>query len=189
MRTSARAEPLVTELIRGGWLRYIRTYNAVSIGETTELGEFLFGSERSGLGRYPEVLADLQGGRCFYCQRPLHSAVDVDHLSFPGRVIRSISHTTSYWPIRSAIVPKPNYLPAEPHLCRWLDRNRSQADELADRFSDLGVVHDLTASVRVAEWAYSQEATTGGRVWVGGRELAVLSAAWPDLFAGSAGRA
>ena len=83
---------------------------------------------------------------------------------------------------------KADYLAAEVHLGHWLDRDRMHADELASRFNRAGVVHDLAASVRIAEWAYSQEARIGGRVWSRGRELVALSDAWPDLFSGLPGR-
>jgi hypothetical protein len=37
---------LLTELVRAAWLQYIRKYNAQALGSTTDLSEFLFGSER-----------------------------------------------------------------------------------------------------------------------------------------------
>src|ERR1035438_8085058 len=37
------------------------------MGETTDLNEFLFGSERNNLAVVRPVLLDLPRGRCFYC--------------------------------------------------------------------------------------------------------------------------
>ena len=79
---------------------------------------------------------------------------------------------------------KSDYLAADDHLSHWLDRNRVHGNELGRRFNEVGVVHDLTASVRIAEWAYAQEAVTGGRVWSRGREFVSLSSSWSDLFLG-----
>ena len=174
---------LITELIRGAWLRYVRTYNAVSIGEASELTEFLFGSERTGLQRYPALLTDLQDGRCFYCAAPLHSSVAVDHFIPWSRYPVDLGH--NFVLAHAACnTSKADYLAAKDHLDHWLDRNGVYGDELVRRFNKAGVVHDVIASVRIAEWAYSQEARAGGPVWSSERELMSLSSAWPDLFAG-----
>jgi hypothetical protein len=174
---------LITELIRGAWLRYVRTYNAVSIGETSELGEFLFGSERTGLQRYPALLSDVQHGRCFYCTGPLHSAIAVDHFVPWSRYPVDLGHNfvLAHATCNSS---KADYLAADDHLGHWLDRNRMLGDELGRRFNEVGVVHDVITSVRIAEWAYAQEALTGGRVWNRGRELVSLSSSWSSLFLG-----
>ncbi len=56
---------------------------------------------------------------------------------------------------------KADYLAAQDHLSHWLDRNLVYRDELVHRFNEVGVVHDVTASVRIAEWAYSQRGARG----------------------------
>jgi hypothetical protein len=172
---------LVIELIRGAWLRYVRNYNGVSIGEVSELGEFLFGSERSGLQNYPVLLADLQDGRCFYCSKLLHNLLEVDHFVPWSRYPVDLGHNfVLAHPACNR--SKADYLAALDHLGRWLERNRVVGDELVNRFDKVGAVHDLNASVRIAEWAYGQEAHIGGRVWSHGKELVSLSSTWPDLF-------
>lgn len=40
---------LVTELVRAGWLRYVRKHNASLLGDARDLSSFLFGSERGDL--------------------------------------------------------------------------------------------------------------------------------------------
>jgi hypothetical protein len=37
---------LVSDQVRGAWLRYVRRQNLGLLGETADLNEFLFGSER-----------------------------------------------------------------------------------------------------------------------------------------------
>jgi hypothetical protein len=174
---------LITELIRAAWLRYIRTYNAASIGEASELSEFLFGSERSGLQRYPGLLTDLQEGRCFYCAVPLHKEIAVDHFVPWSRYPVDLGHNFVL-AHAGCNGRKGDYLAAQDHLGHWLDRNRAYGDELGRRFNEIGAVHDLNASVRIAEWAYSQEARAGGRVWFRNRELVALSSSWTELFTG-----
>jgi hypothetical protein len=146
------------------------------------LGEFLFGSERSGLQRYPAIISDLQDGRCFYCTGPLQqSAMAVDHFIPWSRYPVDLGHnfllTHSGCNGRKA-----DYLAAETHLARWLGRNRVFGLELGRRFDHAGIVHDWPASVQIACWAYSQEARTGGRVWLRGGELRPLSQGWGELF-------
>lgn len=58
---------LISDLVQGAWVRYVRQQNLALIGETADLHEFLFGSERNNLAVVRPVLLDLQHGRCFYC--------------------------------------------------------------------------------------------------------------------------
>ena len=60
---------LISDLVQGAWVRYVRQQNLTLIGETADLHEFLFGSERNSLAMVRPVLLDLQHGRCFYCNR------------------------------------------------------------------------------------------------------------------------
>jgi hypothetical protein len=58
----------------------VRQQNLHPTGETTDLNEFLFGSERNNLAPVRPVLMDLQRGRCFYCGRGITAATaQVDH--------------------------------------------------------------------------------------------------------------
>ncbi len=40
---------LISDLVRGSWVRYVRQQNLGVLGETADLNEFLFGSERNNL--------------------------------------------------------------------------------------------------------------------------------------------
>lgn len=71
---------LISDLVQGAWVRYVRRQNLTLIGETTDLHEFLFGSERNNLVTVRPVLLDLQHGRCFYCNRGVvGETTQVDH--------------------------------------------------------------------------------------------------------------
>ena len=84
-----RFHALITELIRGAWLQYVRKYNAVALGSTSDLAEFLFGSDRADVMALRPVLRDIQHGKCFYCPRELGgSTQDISITSFPGLAIR-----------------------------------------------------------------------------------------------------
>jgi hypothetical protein len=41
---------LISDLVRGAWARYVRQNNLDLLGETADLNEFLFGSERMPYG-------------------------------------------------------------------------------------------------------------------------------------------
>ena len=40
---------LISDLVQGAWVRYVRQQNLTLIGETADLHEFLFGSERNSM--------------------------------------------------------------------------------------------------------------------------------------------
>jgi len=54
--------PLITDLVRSAWIQYVRKYNQSALGSTTDLGDFLFGSERGRVALLRPVLMDLQCG-------------------------------------------------------------------------------------------------------------------------------
>jgi hypothetical protein len=47
---------LISDLVRGAWLRNVRQQNLDVVGESTDLTEFLFGSERANLAVVRGVL-------------------------------------------------------------------------------------------------------------------------------------
>ena len=64
---------LTSDLVRGAWVRYVRRQNLDILGETADLNEFQFASERANLAGIRPVLMDFQRG-CFYCGCRLTSA-------------------------------------------------------------------------------------------------------------------
>jgi 5-methylcytosine-specific restriction endonuclease McrA len=58
----------------------VRQQNLEVLGETADLNEFLFGSERGALAVVRPVLIEVRRGQCFYCHAPLTpAATHVDH--------------------------------------------------------------------------------------------------------------
>jgi 5-methylcytosine-specific restriction endonuclease McrA len=71
----------------------VRQQNLEVLGETADLNEFLFGSERAALAVVRPVLLDIQRGRCFYCQAPLTpAATHVDHFIAWARYPVDLGH-------------------------------------------------------------------------------------------------
>jgi hypothetical protein len=84
--------PLILDLVRGAWLRFVRNQNAGVLGEHAELGGFLFGTGRVSLAVYVPILQELQRGNCFYCGRMVRADVDVDHFIPWARYPVDLSH-------------------------------------------------------------------------------------------------
>ena len=96
---------VVQALVQSAWLSFVQRLplNRTVLGSTTDLADFLFGCERSGLRVIAEGLLDLQKRRCFYCGGVISDAGAPWTTSFRGRAIRSISDTTSCWRTDPAI--------------------------------------------------------------------------------------
>ena len=102
---------------------------STSSNSTSELRHFLFGTSRSDLSRYREILADVQEGRCFYCNRRLNDSAAVDHFIPWRRYPLDLGHNfvLAHGSCNSS---KSDRLAALPHLRRWHERNASGLYEL-----------------------------------------------------------
>jgi len=137
---------LISDLVRGAWLRYVRQQNLDVLGETADLNEFLLGSERNNLGAIRPVMMDLQHGRCFYCRGELAIATaHVDHFIAWSRYPTDLGHNFVLADGRCNN-KKRDRLPACEHLARWTERNTKYGSQIADEMRGRGVVADLTAS-------------------------------------------
>lgn len=170
---------LVTDLVRESWARYIRRFNHSILGTTTDLHEFLFGTDRVSLSDYIPILWDLQKGSCFYCGQVLRqSSTDVDHF-IPWAIYPfDLGHNFVLAHERPCNSKKADMLAASDHLNKWAERNVVLRDELSLRFDSAHVVHNLHVSTRIAQWAYQQTFATKGLTWKAGNELVHLPVDW-----------
>ena len=124
--------PLITALVHGAWVQYVRRCNREAMGSTTDLAEFLFGSERSALTLLRPALVDLQGGRCFYCDGPVRAGGHVDHFVPWSRYPTDLGHNlvVAHDSYNSA---KGSMLAAEEHLARWMERNKAHSAVIEGR--------------------------------------------------------
>ena len=148
---------LVTDLVRGAWLRRVRLYNSRMLDDMSDLHEFLFGGERMHLGPVRPILMDLQHGRCFYCAGSLRNAGDVDHFIAWSRYPVDLGHNFVL-AHSTCNASKGDHLAAVAHLARWAERNHDYGDQLTGALEAIDVPGDPTTSTRVAAWAYSQNA-------------------------------
>lgn len=72
----SRLHGLMRPFVQQEWLRMVARCNAM---EESQLQDFLFGANRLALKDVVKPLAELQKGRCFYCDGQLGSARHVDH--------------------------------------------------------------------------------------------------------------
>jgi hypothetical protein len=169
---------LVADLVKGAWARYVRRFNLDLLGESADLQEFLFGSERSSLAVLVPVLNEIQEGTCFYCSGPLkEQAAHVDHSIPWSRYPVDLGH--NFVLVHGGCNgKKSDRLASSGHLDRWVMRLERHASRLASRFEQDGIICDLRSSLRIANWAYTQTFDCQGLTWLRGDELVPLQPGW-----------
>lgn len=171
---------LIGDLVRGAWVRFIRgtKQNQDVLGTTVDLYEFLFGSDRTGLSVMVPILTEIQKGSCVYCHKSMAGRIaHVDHFIPWSRYPVDLGHNfvLSHDTCNSA---KSDHIAAARHLDAWVERNDRWNTELASAFRDRGVQHDLSTTLRIADWTYSQIAMAHGLTWEKGRTMVPLSGDW-----------
>jgi len=168
--------------VRGAWIRYMRRQNLDVLGETADLNEFLFGSERAALAVVRPVLLDIQQGRCFYCRASLTpAATHVDHFIAWARYPVDLGHNFVLADSRCN-KHKRDRLPAYDHLAAWVERNARFGEEITSELERRGVVDELASWNRVTWWAYSQTEGVGVLTWLRADEMVPLPATWRSVF-------
>lgn len=110
-----RFYPLVRNLIEGAWANYIRSQNVAVLGHTSDLGAFLFGSERADLEAYRPLVREIQEDMCLYCGQAVRDKGEIDHFipwsKYPADLGQNmvLSH-------RTCNASKSDLLAAERHL-------------------------------------------------------------------------
>ncbi len=171
---------LVTDLVRGAWVRYIRRQNQDVLGSPSDLDQFLFGSERAPLAVYLPILREVQEARCFYCQREVKAGDErahVDHFVPWSRYPVDLGHNFVL-AHGSCNLAKADYLAASEHLARWAERNRTAGPFLGQRFTEAKIVHDEEGSRCIVRWAYQQASAVRAMTWIKGDRLEPLPGNW-----------
>jgi hypothetical protein len=177
-----RFHPLLQDLVHGAWVRFLRSIpeNRALVGEANELEEFLFGSDRASLAAFHPILRDVQAGRCFYCERPAGRQAAVDHFVPWSRYAMDLGHNFVLADAECNARKKDRLVSVD-HLGRWCERNAERGGELAVRFDEKGLLHDLPASLQITRWAYAQAEDAGAQVWARRDELVALDPGWRSL--------
>ena len=175
---------LIQALVQMAWLSFVQRLpaNRLVLGSTIDLADFLFGSERSALSAVVGGLRDLQNDECFYCSERLDRDFEVDHFIPWSRYPRDLGHNFVL-AHGSCNHDKRDMLAAPSHLIRWVERNDDHSPMLQQIFDEARFLHDLDASLTVAQWAYETAENAGALVWLRKRgQTAKLSGGWQHLF-------
>ncbi len=173
---------LISDLVRNAWARFVRQRNLKILGESADLEEFLFGSERASLAAVRPVLLDLQHGKCFYCNASLRPATaEVDHFIAWSRYPVDLGHNFVLAD-RKCNQHKRDLLPAVSHLANWTERNDRYGGQINAALEEKGIVTQLAASNQVARWAYTEAEEASALTWLQKDKMIVLDAGWRGLF-------
>ena len=173
---------LISDLVRGAWVRFVRQQNLDILGETADLNEFLFGSERAALAAVRPVLMDIQHGACFYCGSGLTPMnTQVDHFVAWARYPVDLGHNFVLADGKCN-GKKRDRLPACDHLATWTERNTRFGEQIGRALKERGIISELAASNRVVQWAYEQTEAAGGLTWLRGDEMLALDSGWRNLL-------
>ena len=170
---------LVLRLVRGRWLERVRTVksNQPIIGAEADLEGFLFGTGRKALDGFRDVLREVDGLNCFYCDRRMNGVPEVDHFISWSRYPIDLGHNfvLAHPACNNG---KRDFLADLRHLQRWSDRNRQVGMVLANGFDLAGLPHDLERSFAIARWAYAQGEVTDAHTWLTGDDFQKLDERW-----------
>jgi hypothetical protein len=88
-----RFHAIIVRLAQSEWMHFIQALpgNAQLLGPISDLGQFLFGADRSALLRLATPLADVQKGECLYCRRRIGHG-EIDHFVPWSRYPRNLAH-------------------------------------------------------------------------------------------------
>jgi hypothetical protein len=144
-----RLSALLRPVIQREWTRLVARLNREVVPEA-QLEEFLFGLERESTAPVRSDLAEIQSGRCFYCEGPLRSKFDVDHFvpwsRHPDRGLDNLVAAD-----RWCNAAKSDHLAAADHVAHWLtriDRHKADLDEIARKRHWERQPHRTIASAR-----------------------------------------
>ena len=167
----------VVRMVQSEWLRFVQSLpaNQPLLGATTDLSDFLFGADRSAVGRACNALRELQSGRCFYCDSTLANAADVDHFIPWSRYPRDLVHNLVA-AHRTCNANKSDLLAAETYRRRWVDWVERRDADLGEIGVRAGLIVDRPTALSVADWSYAHARQIGAEVWLGRRDYAPIEA-------------
>ncbi len=157
----ARNAALIRMAAQAAWVQELVAINRLQ-PEEHALREFLFGADRTALGRVAGGLADLQGGRCFYCGAGLPASYEIDHV-IPWSLNPNDDLFNLVAADRHCNAAKRDRLLIGEHVSLWTARDRPALSELG-RERDWPVEPARTAAV--ARAAYTSLAE-GIPAWLG----------------------
>jgi hypothetical protein len=63
-----------------------------------------------------------------------------------------------------------------------VERNNGYGEQIRGALAERGIISELAASIRVAQWAYGQTEAAGGLTWLKADQMVPLLGGWRDLL-------
>ena len=113
-----RFHGMIVRLAQSEWMHFIQALpgNSLLLGPTSDLGQFLFGADRSALLRMTRPLAEVQGESASTASDRCKAGRLIT--SYRGHATRATLPTTWYWRIRNATGTR---VISWPPRCIWTD--------------------------------------------------------------------
>jgi len=177
-----RFHAIIVRLAQSEWMHFIQALprNAQLLGPTSDLGQFLFGADRSALLRMAAPLTDAQKGQCLYCRQRVKTG-EIDHFVPWSRYPRDLAHNLVL-AHKECNRHKSDLLAAEAHLDRWLSRNQTHGTVISEAARAANIIVDPSGTLSVAGWAYSHGSSLQAATWLRGDEVERLSGRWQSLL-------
>jgi hypothetical protein len=171
-----RFHTLVVRLVQAEWMSFLYSLpgNQTILGNSGDLADFLFGPQRETLARARTILAELQGGKCFYCHQPIGGPGEVDHFIPWSRYPRNLVHNLVLAD-RRCNGAKSDVLAGEKHRRHWMSHAETNDSALSEIGATIGLPADRLAAVHIADWCYSEARRLGADVWIIGKSYARLA--------------
>jgi 5-methylcytosine-specific restriction endonuclease McrA len=165
-----RFHPLIISLAQNRWEQRIRDLeaNVAALGgsRVNSLHDYLFNPHRAdNLTDVREVLQDTTGASaCFYCGRPLHASVHVDHFIPYSRFTPTRIHNFVL-ACPHCNTSKSDVLASDRHLAHWMERNALFGDALTANAEDIGIPADRAVIEMRALALYEADLAKGAAFW------------------------
>ena len=175
---------LIKHLVQGAWVNWVNSAsnNRTILGPNFELHSFLFGCDRHSLDVYKKPLFDIQGSKCFYCNKNMKiSTTQVDHFIPWSNYPVDLGHNFVL-AHGKCNKDKRDFLPHTDYLSAWVQRNENTNSYLVDFFNDHNLPYNLESSCRIAEWAYGHAEGASYEMWHRKIPLTTVDSRWRNIL-------
>lgn len=162
----ARFSQIIHKLCQQYWTEFVRNnrHNQPYFSDDIDLQGFLFNQSRQGLSLLVPILNETQQGQCFYCQKSLKKAVEVDHFvpwsKYPNDTTHNFVLTD-----HKCNNSKRDYLAEERFYEKWLKRNQQYGQVIEQETDGIGFISNQRRSETISRWAYQIAMEHEDLVW------------------------
>lgn len=183
VRAFRQFHPLILSLLEAAWVRRVLCIrsNASMVSEGSDIGEFLFGSDRRPLDAYRDALLQVHQSRCFYCDSKPRRELHVDHFIPWSRYPIDLGHNFVL-ACRACNESKRDHLAGTGVLSKWKSTNIDDGQALSEVLLSRGLPGDPHRALTVARWAYEQAEGAQVLVWAGRKQFERLGSGWRPLL-------